>query len=43
MYMPLCIYVQYFFDEVRNLEIKLNKYLLELTKIRSKVHEKNIT
>ena len=38
----VCIYVQYFLDVMRNQTLN-KKYLPELRKRRSKVHEKNIS
>ena len=38
----VCIYVQDFLDVVRK-KLQTKKYLLELIKRRSKVHEKNLS
>ena len=42
VFVGVCIYVQHFFDTVRN-QTSNRKYLPELIKRRSKVHQKNMS
>ena len=42
VFFVVCIFVQYFFDAVKN-QFSNKKYILELIKKGSKVHEKNLS